>query len=43
MFQIEEGSIISRVFIARLTEFIDVYAGSKRYIKARIKELSLLL
>ena len=37
---IEDGSIISRFFIAQLTEFIEIYTGSKRYIKARIKELS---
>jgi len=40
---IENTSVDSRLLLDRLTEFIDVYAGSKRYLKRKITELQLFL
>ncbi|MFX0071757.1 MAG: hypothetical protein ACFFAO_11770 [Candidatus Hermodarchaeota archaeon] len=39
----ESTAVPSQLFLSRLREFIDVYAGSKRYLKERIEELSSFL
>ena len=36
---VESDTLISQLFLSRLVEFIDVYAGSKRYLEGKIEEL----